>query len=625
MTKNSPTVNPETEEKTEATVQIENEEVIKEQEETPSVQEELPEEETPAEAEPTENAVEGKNCPELLEYMASLIDSEPVQNLKLRIEAVKVSFYKQLHAIQDEARKAFFEANGEDAEYTPEQNELEVKFKDLYRRYRTLRDAFIADSDKMKEENLKKKQEIIEKLKALVESQETLNTTFNQFRALQAEWRETGPVPQQNMKDIWETYNLHVERFYDYVKINKDLRDLDLKKNLEAKTAMCEEAEALAQETSIVEAFHKLQKLHDEWRETGPVTAEFKEPLWERFKAASAVINKRHQEHFESIKAEQTENLSRKEALCEQAEALSDAIERTTLKAWNKASEKLQDLQTQWRTIGFAPKKDNQKVYDRFRAACSKFFDEKRKFYSGLKEDMDKNLRLKEELCEAVEQLQESEEWKTATEKILELQAKWKEIGAVSRRQSDAIWKRFRAACDRFFERKSQHFATQDSEYTSNLEKKNSLISEMEQASAKAGGYDLIKEFQKKWSEIGFVPIKEKEALQKKYKAQLDRLFSELRSSGEGAAARFRDKVSSLRQGGESKIRSEREKLYNKVRQLEQEISQQENNILFFAKSKGAEAMIASVKEKIEKARREMEEAIEKVRIIDSQDEKKEE
>ena len=341
--------------------------------------------------------------------------------------------------------------------------------------------------------------------------------------------------------------------------------------------------------------------------------------LWERFKQASTVINRRHQDYFDGIKAEQVGNLERKTGLCEQIEAMV-ASELKTHKAWNKASERLLEIQKEWKTIGFAPKKDNTKVYERFRAACDKFFERKRAFYADVKDEMTKNLRLKEELCEAAEKLQESEDWKKATDELLALQAKWKEIGAVSRRHSDAVWKRFRAACDKFFERKSAHFATRESEYAENLRRKSELIEQMLVADVKEGGYEMIKEFQRRWNEIGYVPIKHKDELQKRYKEAVDRLFGVLRGSDRvQSMERFKDKVASLRSAGDKRLHSERERLYNRVRQLEQEIALLENNIGFFAKSKGAEALIAGVKDKIERAKREMAEAIDKVKMIDGE------
>ncbi|MBS6459629.1 MAG: DUF349 domain-containing protein [Alistipes sp.] len=565
------------------------------------------------------DSISDKTKGELLEMLAQIIAERPVQDIRREVEAIKIAFYKRHRAEVDALRKAFAAEHGEDAEFAMEPDADESRFKDLLRTYRTKRDEFAAVAEKAKEENYKIKLEIIEELKNLVKNEETLNNTFAKFRELQARWKETGQVPQQYVKDLWETYNLHVENFYDFVKINKELRDLDWKKNLELKTALCEQAERLAEEPSVVEAFRKLQKLHDDWREIGPVASEYKEALWERFKEASSKINRSHQEFFENLKAEQLNNLERKTALCEQVEALA-ADSLSSHKTWNRASEKLLEIQKEWKTIGFAPKKDNTKVYERFRAACDAFFARKREFYSEVKDDMEKNLRLKEEICEAAEKLQESEEWKAATDELLALQARWKEIGAVSRRHSDAIWKRFRAACDKFFERKSAHFASVENEYAENLRKKSELIEQMLVADIKEGGHDMIKEFQRRWSEIGYVPIKHKDELQKRYKEAVDKLFGALRGSDrEQSMSRFKEKVSSLRSAGDKRLRTERDKLYNRVRQLEQEIALLENNIGFFSKSKGAEALIADVQEKIARAKRDMADAIAKVKMIDGE------
>ena len=559
----------------------------------------------------------GKSKQELLELFARMLEEQPVQTLRRDVEALKVAFYKLRRAEVEAARRAFVEAGGKEEEFTPAVDGSEARLKDLIREYRTRRDAFLANLEQEKEENLKVKLGIIEELKALVNSDETLNHTFTRFRELQQRWKETGPVPQQQVKDLWETYNLHVENFYNFIKINKELRDLDLKKNYEQKVALCEQAEALVLEPSIVEAFHKLQKLHDEWRETGPVANEYKEALWERFKEASSRINKQHQEHFEALKAEQVHNLELKEGLCVAAEELV-AQPLTTLKEWNRANDRLLEIQKTWKTIGFAPKKDNNRIYERFRAACDRFFESKRQFFAGVKSEMEHNLQLKNEICAQAEALQNSEEWKKTTDELIALQARWKQIGAVSRRHSDAVWKRFRAACDHFFERKAAHFAGVDGEHEENLRRKLALLDEMAAADVKAGGYEVIKDFQRRWGEIGFVPIKQKDAIQKRYKAAGDALFDALRGSERDRSMnRFREKVSSLKGAGDRRLRSERERLYNKVRQMEQDIALLENNIGFFTKSKNADALVAEVKAKIERAKAEMAATIEKVRLID--------
>ena len=586
--------------------------------------------ETAEEAEAEQRAAEEKEAPEekfagkgkeeLVAMFARMLEEQPVQSIRRDVEALKIAFYRIRRSEVEAARRRFLEEGGAEEDFAPAVDGAEVQLKELFKEYRRRRDIFIANLEAEKEANLKVKQQIIEELKELVNSDETLNHTFNKFRELQQRWRDTGPVPQAYIKDLWETYNLHVENFYNFIKINKELRDLDLKKNYEQKVALCEQAEALLLEPSVVEAFHKLQKLHDEWRETGPVANEYKETLWERFKAASSRINKLHQEHFEALKGEQLKNLELKTGLCEATEELA-AQPLTTRREWNKASDKLLEIQKTWKTIGFAPKKDNNRIYERFRTACDRFFEAKRQFYAGLKAEMDHNLQLKNEICEAAESLVNSEEWKKTTDELIALQTRWKQIGAVSRRHSEAVWKRFRAACDRFFERKAAHFATVDGEYEENLRKKLALLDEMAAADVRTGGYEVIRDFQRRWSEIGFVPIKQKDAIQKRYKAAVDELFNVLRGSErDRSMGRFREKLSSMKGAGDRRLRSERERLYNKVRQLEQEIALLENNIGFFAKSKNAESLIADVRAKIERAREEMNATIEKVRMIDSQE-----
>ena len=500
-------------------------------------------EETPEEAEQAAAAGDtyaGRSGEELVALFARMLDREPVQSLRREAEALKIAFYKQRRAAVDAERRAFIENGGAEADFVPATDTAELRLKDLFREYRRRRDEYIANLDAEKEANLEVKLRIIEELKELVNSDETLNHTFTKFRELQSRWKETGLVPQARVKDLWETYNLHVENFYNFIKINKELRDLDLKKNYEQKLALCEQAEALVLEPSVVEAFRKLQKLHDEWRETGPVPNEYKEALWERFKTASSRINKAHQEYFEGLKAEQTRNLELKTGLCAAAEEL---ISRPLVsrKEWNRASDRLLEIQKTWKTIGFAPKKDNNRIYERFRAAC-----------------------------------------------------------------------------DAFFERKAAHFADVDSEQSENLRRKLALLDEMAAADIKTGGFDAIREFQRRWGEIGFVPIKQKESVQKRYKAAVDAMFDTLRGSErERSMGRFRERVSSMRAAGGGRLRTERDRLYNKVRQMEQDIALLENNIGFFARSKNADALVADVKAKIERQKEELQSTIEKVKLLD--------
>lgn len=575
---------------------------------------------------PKENAsttdYNGKSKADLLAILADILANKPVQTIRRDVEAIKIAFYKTYRAEVERARRAFVEAGGKLEEFVPTPDDAELRLKELFAEYRTKRNEFIAKLEEEKENNYKIKLQIIEELKELIDSNETLNQTFNTFRDLQQRWKETGPVPQAYVKDLWETYNLHVENFYNFIKINKELRDLDLKKNYETKLQLCEEAEELVLDPSPVNAFHKLQKLHEQWRETGPVANEYKEQLWERFREASTKINKRHQEYFNGIKEEQKHNLELKTELCVKTEELSVAP-LSTRKEWNKASEQLIDIQKVWKTIGFAPKKDNTKIYERFRNACDKFFENKRNFYLQIKAEMENNLHLKNDICAAAEALQESEEWKKATDELIALQKRWKEIGPVSRRYSDAIWKRFRSACDKFFERKAAFFASLDQQYEDNLAKKKQLLEELKTfvVENKERGFEALKELQHRWAEIGFVPIKQKEAIQKEYRKAVDAIFAKLRSNEkENRLERFKGKISSIAEGGDRRrLRFERDRLYNKMKQIESDIALLENNIGFFSKSKNAEAMIREVNNKIAKAKEEMATLIEKIEMIDKQ------
>ncbi len=564
-----------------------------------------------------------KSKTEIVDTFRQLLETRPVQSLRRDAEAAKVAFYKAWKQEVEKYKKEFIAAGNPEEAFVPPTDSDEDRLKGLFSEYRKKRDAFLASTEEQKEANHKAKLQVIEELKTLVNGSETLNQTFNAFRDLQNRWKEIGAVPQGVVKDLWDTYHLHVENFYDYVKINKELRDLDLKKNYEVKIALAEEAEALLLEPSPVSSFHKLQKLHEQWREAGPVANEYKELLWDRFREASSKINKRHQEYFEEIKEEQQRNLELKTSLCEQTEELL-APEYTSRKEWEAASEKLIEIQKVWKTIGFAPKKDNTKIYERFRAACDRFFEKKRAFYSQAKGEMDANLQAKVALCEQAEALAESTEWKKATDQLIALQKQWKEIGPVPRKQSDTVWKRFRKACDAFFENKSKHFSETDGQYAENLAAKRALLEEIKafEMGDREESFETLKNFQRRWGEIGFVPIREKDKLQAEYREVIDAHFAVLKGSDrDRKVERFREKVTTMKGGsaggGNRSLRNERERLYNKVKQLEADIALLENNIGFFAKSKNAEGMIREVNNKIARAKEEMAVLIEKIKVID--------
>ena len=489
--------------------------------------------------------------------------------------------------------------------------EIERGFKDLYGQYKTKRAAFTQELERQKEENYTAKLAIIEDLKALLEKSEDLNRTFPQFREIQNRWKAAGPVPQAKMKDLYDTYQHYVEKFYDYVKINKEFRDLDFRKNLEAKEELCAKAEALDQEEDVVGAFRVLQKLHEQWKELGPVSKEFRDSIWDRFKAATAVINKKHQAFYESQKGNQKENLEAKTALCEKVEEIAKAeIKDST--AWNELTKEIEHIQQEWKKIGFASKKDNQKVYDRFRAACDAFFARKREFYSDFKSQMQDNLTRKIELCEKAEALKDSTDWKKTSDEFIELQKRWKEIGPVSRKKSEQVWKRFRAACDAFFDNREKNHGNQDSEQVANLEKKRALIEEIKAYAVEGRdeAREALRAFQARWNEIGFVPFKEKGKIQDAFRNALNEKFAELREG----AGRFTSRV-------DRTIRTERDRLVQKFVKKEQEIATWENNLGFFAKSKNAEALLKDMQKKIDLAKEELAELEEKIKEFDREHE----
>ncbi len=575
-----------------------------------------------------------KSLMEIVEIFQQMLERGDQQELYKNADIIKAAFYKVL---KREKIAAGFLPPSDSPEVSEEEGEenlvsnnpfaeLERGFKELYQNYKTMRSSFILNIEKQKEENLKIKLEIIDELKSLLEKQEDLNHTFPAFRELQNRWKATGPVPQSANKDVWESYQFSIEKFYDFVKINNELRDLDLKKNLEIKIELCSKAEELINDNNVVEAFRKLQKLHEEWRELGPVPKELREEIWERFKKATSAINKRQQEFFERLKEDQKHNLELKAEICEKAEAIA-VMENVDGKDWNSLSKQIETLQTEWKNIGFASRKENQKIYDRFRAACDKFYDAKREFYSSFKVQMQDNLDKKIALCEQAEALKDSSDWKKTTDQLINLQKKWKEIGPVARKQSDVVWKRFRAACDEFFANKSKHFSSVDESYDENLKKKLDLIQEINDYkfdTKTSENIDALKDFQTRWSEMGFVPIKEKERVQAAYRHAIDTKFADIKSSeNEHKIDRYKKHIKELQNSGRGDrgIRSERDKLVQKFRLMENDIAVWENNMGFFAKSKNADALLLELDKKIARAKEELAQIEEKIKVIDNQQE----
>lgn len=562
----------------------------------------------------------------LLEALKRVITTQPITEIRPDVEAIKAAFFslqeKRLEALKQE----FLKAGGQEEDFAVQDDEVEVAFRDQLKHYRRLKASYNREQEKVKEANLEKKYALIERLKQLLDKKESIGDTFREFREVQQSWKETGPVPQQKLKDLWNTYHHHVEKFYDYIKINKELRDLDWKKNQELKEQLCQQAEALLEETNVVTAFRTLQKYHAQWREIGPVHPELKEVLWERFREATKEINHRHQEHFKKLKDEQKDNLGRKESLCEDAELLADKTYESH-KEWKQKTEEIINLQKVWRTIGFAPKKDNNLIYARFRAACDKFFEKKREFYAKNKEWQEKNLAKKVVICEQAEAIQDNEEWKATTDKLINLQKEWKAIGPVPRKDSDKIWKRFRSACDFFFDKKAEYFKHIDEKYEDNLQQKLALIEEVKnyQFSDDVNtNFNALKSFQERWTEVGFVPYKMKDKVQNEFREALNQQFDKLRiDDTEKKLLKFQTRLDNIssKPKADFKIRHEREKYINKLRKLESNIQVWENNLGFFSpESKKANSMIHEFESKIARAKEEITLIEEKIRMIDQAD-----
>ena len=538
----------------------------------------------------------GKSLAELSDLFVKTRSSEGAMSRSKELEAIKSAFYKLLSKLKGES----------DGESRAENDPFEVveqNFKAIYSDYKRERAEYMSRLEAEREESLKKKKAIIEELKALVEGQEDVSSQFTVFRELQNRWREAGPVPVQSYRDINDTYQYYVEKFYDMVKINRDLRDLDFKKNLEAKEAFCAAAEKLAENENVVNAFHELQKLHEQWKEYGPVAKEKREEIWDRFKAATSVINKKYQAHFEGLKAQQEENLEKKKVLCEKLEEIAEREIKNTAD-WNQLSKEIESLQAEWRTIGFATKKENQKIYDRFRAACDKFFERKREHYTTIKDSMSANLEKKQAIIEQAEALKSSTEWKKTADQLIALQKQWKEIGAVPRKKSEQLWTRFRAACDEFFANRDANSGGEN-DYYGNLKSKKRLIEEVRAYQCSeddAANAAQMRSFNEKWQAIGHVPFKEK-----------DKINDEFRTAMHEKFPLFAKQRGQANQGHSAK--NPKDSLIAKYNALQQDVVTYENNIGFFAASKNSAPLIQQMQQKIDDAKAELRRLEEKIRL----------
>lgn len=572
--------------------------------------------------EATANAVGKLSKEEILEKLTELVNAA-AEATRNEVESLKQAFYKIHRAEVEELKKAFLENEGEEKDFVVPEDEDENKLKELLAVYKEKRAAIMAEEDRVKAANYALKLQLIDQLKALTESQDDFNKLYNDFKDIQQRWKEVKAVPQEHANELWKNYQTYSERFYDIIKINNQFRDYDFKKNLEMKTALCETVEKLQTEPDVVSAFHQLQKLHQQWREIGPVAKELREELWTRFKAASTVINKRHQEHFESLKSKEQENLTAKTAICEEIEGIDfDALK--TFKDWEDKNKEVIALQEKWKTIGFAPKKSNVKIFERFRAACDVYFNRKSAFYKSIKEDMEKNLELKKALCEKAEALKDSTEWKSTTEKMIALQKEWKTIGSVARKHSDAVWKRFISACDYFFEQKNKNVSSQKSVEQTNLAAKKELIEKIKNLDETLAAEDAmieLKAMMAEWNGIGHVPFKEKDKIYKEYHEAVDSQFDRLKvDQSDRKMQSFRSNLSDMAGGerGKGKLYGEREKLMRMFERMKNELQTYENNIGFLSiSSKGGGGLVKEMERKIEKLKDEMALIIKKIDAID--------
>lgn len=536
---------------------------------------------------------------------------------KQEIDSLKQTFYKLQKAKSEAARKAFIDEGGKAEDFTPETTPAEEEFKAVMNAIKEKRNALAAAQEQEKEENLTRKSGILERMKFLTESQEDTNKIYDDFKKLQQEWNEIGQIPVAKVNELWKTYQLYTEKFYDMVKLNNEFREYDFKKNLEQKTRLCEAAEKLAEEPDVVSAFHQLQKLHQEFRAIGPVAKDLREAIWSRFKAASTVINKRHQQHFEELKEKEQHNLDQKTVICEIVEGMEyDTF--TTFADWEDKTNEILALQAKWKTIGYAPQKMNVKIFERFRAACDEFFRQKAAFFKSVKETMAANLEKKKAFCEKAEALKDSTDWKETAEILTRLQKEWKAIGPVAKKHSDAVWKRFIAACDYFFDQKNKATSSQRSEETENLAKKEEVIKRM--AALEAAGTsdeataEQVRALMKEWNAIGFVPFKEKDRLYKEFHSLVDKLFDRLHLSA------TEKRLSSVRTSGnkEGNLYRDRERLVRTYEGLKNDIQTYENNLGFLSSSsKKGNTLVADITRKIERLKKDMELVLQKIKDID--------
>ena len=604
----------------------ETKEVEKVEEQLPAAEEPQAEEASQVETQQVEERKVYQSKKEVLDRIKEIAHGEEVPQ-KDEVDYLKTVFYK-LHIAEREAKlKEYLEAGGDPETYQVTPDEDEEVFKAEMGVVKERRQQQFREQEAEKEENLKKKLEIIEKIKAMVTSPEEANKAYQEFKALQQEWKEIKNVPAEKANELWRNYQLYVEQFYDLLKLNSEAREYDFKKNLELKTKLCEAAEKLAEEEDVVSAFHQLQKLHQEYRETGPVSKELREEIWQRFKAASTVINKRHQQHFEGLRAREEENLAKKTALCEKVEAIA-AEENKGSADWERHTKEIIDVQAEWKTIGFAPQKMNVKIFERFRATCDDFFARKADYFKTLKENFRENADKKRALIEKAKALQDSTDWKATSDKLIALQKEWKTIGMVPKKLGDQLWEEFLGACNKFFEARNAAGAGQRSEEYQNLEKKRDVISRLKAVAEEAGEgiQEKVQELVSEYQSIGHVPFKEKDKVYEEYHAVLDKLYKELNISvAKRRLNSFKQNLKQVAERGEGALDSERARLMRQYETIKQEVQTYENNLGFLSvSSKKGNSLIDEMNRKVQKLKDDMNLVREKIKAIDAENAEKE-
>lgn len=551
---------------------------------------------------------------ELISNLETFVNEEDITSVKSKIALIKVAFLQKTKEFKESSyqeRLNETEDKEEKQKIEPLVDDLETKFNELFDIYRQKRAIYTENLEKEKVDNLKKKQDILEKLKDLINSEETLKKTYDEFRELQEEWRNIGMVPKLEVNNLWQNYHFLVEKFFDKVKINKELKDLDLKKNLEQKIELCEKVEELLLEPSIIKSFRELQRLHEQWKEIGPVPDDKKDEIWERFKSTTDKINQRRRDHYKQLQEEQEANLAAKVALCEKADSLL-AKEATSVKAWQERTRQFNDLFKMWKSIGPAPKKQNDEIWERFKTTIDAFYTEKKEHFSKIKDQQINNYNLKLELCLQAEALKDSDDWRKSSRELIDLQKQWKEIGPVPRKHAEKIWQRFRGACDEFFNRKSAHFSGIRIKEAENLKLKEELIASVENhnfGTDRAENLEVLKEYQREWTEIGFVPFKEKDRLQNAFRNAINKRLDQLNiSNSEIMLSTFMSRIDNIKGTAEGNRQLQREQtfLQNKINQLREEIMLWENNIGFLADTKNANIVKSDFEKKIEKAKSEL-------------------